>query len=190
MAKVNENGNKVLDFSADVIKISDEPGAAPEEIYKLWKKGDKSKIQLTYPEQRSYIIERTQNSINLNGVPFLVTAGAGQSTGSTVSKIVESSSGDTYVLRILIKTSDSQETTRTYVDYSKGVITRVSSEVSNESAKSDFEKGYSHVFVSEIWLPEKVTTVTTNFVDNAVHTKIETFSNIIVNSGIPDSFFQ
>ncbi|OGW95340.1 MAG: hypothetical protein A3K16_01450 [Omnitrophica bacterium RIFCSPLOWO2_01_FULL_45_24] len=190
MAKVNENGNKVQDFSADVVKLSDEPGAAPEERYKLWKKGAKSKIQLTYPEQRSYLMERTQNSINLDGKPFLTTEGSSQGTGAAVSKIVESASGDTYVLQVSIKTPKSQELTRTYVDYSKGVTTRVSSEVSNEFTKSSFEKEYSHILVSGIWLPEKITTKTTNFIDNTVHTKTETFSNITVNSGIPDSFFQ
>ena len=190
MAKVNENGNKVQDFSADVVKLSDEPGAAPEERYKLWKKGAKSKIQLTYPEQRSYLMERTQNSMNLDGKPFLTTEGSSQGTGAAVSKIVESASGDTYVLQVSIKTPKSQELTRTYVDYSKGVTTRVSSEVSNEFTKSSFEKEYSHILVSGIWLPEKITTKTTNFIDNTVHTKTETFSNITVNSGIPDSFFQ
>lgn len=189
MAKVNENGNKVQDFSADVIKISDEPGAAPQERYKIWKKGDKTKIQLLHPEQRSYIIERTENSINLNGTPFLTVEDQGSATMTTTDSI-ESFSGNIFVLKRLSIYPNFQQNTKIYVDCSKGIITHVCSEYSSEVGKDKFEEERSYILVDGIWLPNKIIKKTGSLIDGSVYTTTENFSNVIVNSGIPDSVFQ
>ncbi|MFH1778792.1 MAG: Ig-like domain-containing protein [Candidatus Omnitrophota bacterium] len=189
MNRVNENGNRIQHFMADVVKTSDEPGIPSEEGYKIWQKGSKTKIQLLYPEQRSYIIERTQDSINLNGVPFLTIEDQG-GTAMTTTDSIESFSGDIFVLKRSSISPNFQQITKVYVDYSKGVITKVYSEYSSEVGKGKFEEERSYILIDEIWVADNIIKKSESLIDNSVYTTTEGFSNIILNSGIPDSVFQ
>ncbi|OGX33447.1 MAG: hypothetical protein A3I43_04215 [Omnitrophica WOR_2 bacterium RIFCSPLOWO2_02_FULL_50_19] len=189
MNKVNENGNKIQDFMADIVKTSDEPGVPSEEGYKIWQKGDKTKIQLLYPEQRSYIIERTENSINLNGAPFLTIEEQGSATMTTTDSI-ESFSGDIFVLKRSSISPNFQQITKIYVDYSKGIITKVCSEYSSEVGKGKFEEERSCILIDEIWVADNIIKKSESLIDDSVYTTTENFSNIMLNSGIPDSVFQ
>ena len=108
----------------------------------------------------------------------------------TTTDSIESFSGDTFVLKRSSISPNFQQITKIYVDYSKGIITRICSEYSSEVGKGSFEEERSFILVDEIWVPNKIIKKTGSFIDSGVYTTTEDFTNIILNSGIPDSVFQ
>lgn len=191
MAKVKQNEDKIKDLTADVTVISDDPNSHPKEQYKLWMKGNKSKVQDLFPIQKTSIIETTSDSVKLNGQSFLSIE---EETDPNVTRtdIIESSSGDIYVLKTVVTSTDgSEETTRYYVDYTKGTLVKTEDESKYQgNAMAFFEISYSSVLMGDIWVMTGTVTKTKDFLENKEYTTTETRSNIIINSGIPGSVFE
>ena len=191
MAKVKQNEDKIQDLMADVTVTSNDPNSYPEEQFKLWMKGNKSKVQDLSPIQKTSIIETTSDSVKLNGQPFLSVVEGETDPNITRTDTIESSSGDIYVLKTVVTSTDGfEETTRYYVDYAKGVFVKTEDEYKDQDIKEFSEITYSTVLMGDIWVMNGTVTKVKDFLENQEYTTTETRSNIIINSGIPDSIFQ
>ena len=191
MNKVKQNEDMILDLMADAVKTSNEPGSVPEKRYSIWQKGDKSKVQYTYPAQETHIIIETSDSINLDGTPFISKTNELQDPDITTTSMIESSAGDMYVLKIsIISQQGFQKVIKYYVDYSKGVVTKITNEYFDRFTNTYFETVYSYIQINDIWVQSGSVTKIDNLITNTENITTETLSNVIINSGIPDSVFQ
>ena len=190
MNRVKANENKILDLMADAVTASNNPSSSPQKLFKLWVKGNKSKVEYSFPTQNTFIITTTPTSINIGGEQFLEITEESD-PNITKTDTIESQSGDMYVLKTVITSSNGfEEITRYYVDYQKGVITKTQDEYRDDYKKEFVEMDYSYIYLTDTWVTSEIITKEKNFAENTEYTTTETRSNIVINSGIPDSIFQ
>lgn len=76
------------------------------------------------------------------------------------------------------------------LDYAKGVITEIQQVYSDENNQIYVEITNSHQEIDGIWVLSASMTQITNFATEEQYVINESYSNVIINSGIPDSIFQ
>jgi len=191
MAGIKNNEDKILDLTADVVTTSNDPYSCPEEQSKIWVKEDKAKLQILSPVQETSVITETQDKIYLDGQEFLDKLIGTPQAGETITNIIESYSAQIYVLRTTVKSANYEENKRLWVDYSKGTVIKSETTYEDEYLKYSSIVDYTYVLINDdVWVPQKTVITYNNLVSGEIYTTTETKSNIIINSGIPDSVFQ
>lgn len=173
--QVDNNASKVQDYKADIYMTSNATWTTPEKQLKIWTKGNKYKVQEISPTPEISI--RPEISVT---PPTLIKDLVAYNKTKTIYKIQnkEASQQDRYPIEYI------------YVDSSKGIIVKKGSLLKNE--------GELHLFVSEntdfidsggIWIFQKAIETGYSSLSTISYTNTYQYSNIQVNTGIPDTEF-
>lgn len=191
MARVQENADRVLDLTADVVVTTNESGVAPEERYKIWRKGNKGKIEMIYPEQKTLLTTNTPNSIIIGDEELQISEYVPVS-GEQKQDFIESVDGDIYVLKSVLVYPDgiSKDVACYEVDYARGVITKMQQISTDPNNQMQVNTTSLYQEISGAWVLSENTTQIANFKTGTQYEMRETYSNIVINSGLLDSIFE
>lgn len=173
--QVENNANKVQDYKADIYMTSNATWSTPEKQLKIWTKGNKYKVQEISPNPEISI--RPEISVT---PPTLTKDCVAYNKTKAIYKIQnkDSSQQDRYPIEYA------------YIDSSKGIITRRDSLLKNEGDLHLFvRESTDFIAFSDIWAFQKSVETGYSSLSNISYTNTYQYSNIQVNTGIPDSEF-
>ena len=182
MAKVNENDEKIQDIQADIVVTSDAPWADPETHLHIWQKGEKQKVQMSFPKEMIFI--RPQRSyIYSPEIEFF-------------QQIIFYIVGDgIYGLKFSYTTEDGSKSTKLLsIDYNRGIVVKTENITVDTHGRSmiitEYRDWVQIPEADDAWLyDKKVEIFSTNFTPN-IYTTTRNISNREVNTGIPDEIFE
>ncbi len=176
IARVNLNDSMIQDTKADITVTSNSPFLAPITYLKIWIKGNKQKVQEISPNPGVYIRPIIEESV------------------ATMSKEIVSgdSTSNIYVVKIKKEgQTDEYPYVVNYIDYGKGVIIKTEYhilqngfETINTSEYSDF------VQMENAWGYQNEVDKVYGEGGKLLYTTTHIYSNVYINTGIPDSEFQ
>ena len=178
MDKVNKNDSKIDDIKADITMTSNASFLPPLVHLKIWQKADKQKVQEISPNPRVKIRPPLQTSTE----------------NITMQREIISYDPSTDVYTIKTKQTGQTEEypyQLDYVDYGKDVVkkTEYYSKESDEVSLYTIEDS-DFVKIKGIWVFTKETKTLYKNISEVAYTITSVYSNIQVNTGIPDSEFQ
>ncbi|MCK5607762.1 Ig-like domain-containing protein, partial [Candidatus Pacearchaeota archaeon] len=176
IAKVNANDKKIQDSKADVLITSNDPFMPSEMHLKIWQKGNKQKVEEISPDPQVKIVPPLEDSTEdvEREIIFCDLA-------NNIYAIKTKAQGQIEECPYHID----------YVDYEKGVVikTEYYSKIGDKMylymiEDSDFIK------IDNIWVFQKEKETLYRNLTELEHTTVSTYSNIEINTGIPDSEFE
>ncbi len=178
ITKVNANDEKIQDIKADIYVTSDADFLPSEMQLKIWQKGDKQKVKEISPEPQVKIrppLETSTENVEMQR-----------------EIISYDSASNIYV----IKTKEQGQTEEysyeiDYVDYTKGVVikTKYYSKTADEIDLYVIEDS-DFVQIDDIWIFQKESETLYKNLTEIEYTTTNVYSNIQINTGIPDWEFE
>ncbi|MFH1778286.1 MAG: hypothetical protein ABH952_12170, partial [Candidatus Omnitrophota bacterium] len=178
MEGVNKNYEKIEDFTADIEITTDEQGEKPYKKLRVWKKGDKRKVEQIYPVPEGELPPR---------LPFIFPSAF--MGGSIISFAPENK---IYVVQAEVSKETRKESyDLEYVDYKRGVIIKTEGYLRDKKDWYLIEKEYQDfIKINGIWMYQKEIEKHYLYIDNAPSTTTRILTNIQINTGIPDDIFN
>ncbi|MBN1871935.1 MAG: Ig-like domain-containing protein [Candidatus Omnitrophica bacterium] len=175
--RVRANDELIRDSMADVTITSNAPWLAPETRIKMWEKGNKQKVQEIYPEAAVYIRPPAEEGPMVNMENTVVSYNKG--SGIIIIKTVTENRSEEYPYQL------------DHIDYEKGIITKSERYVLDGDYLVHFITEYSDfINIGGIWGFRTMRETAFDSEQTRLYETTYTYSNIKINSGIPDSVFQ
>jgi len=177
IARVVANDQLIQDVMADITVTSNAPWAPPVTQLKIWQKGNKQKIQEISPE---------------SGIYIRPPAGTGTPVNMTRTIISYDLATDIYAIKSIQEGQTEEYPYQIdYIDYGKGVIAKSEQHVKDGDYIGLFITEYTNlVNTGGIWGFQTMTETAYNEAGNQLYTTTNSYSNIQLNTGIPDSVFE
>ena len=176
IAKVNLNDSYIQDIKADITVTSDAPFLTPITQLKIWIKGNKQKVQEISPNPGVYIRPVIEGNV------------------ATMSKEIVSGDPTSNIYVVKIKKegqTDEYPCIINYIDYSKGIILKTEYHISQGDFETTNISEYSDfVQIGNAWGYQSEVDKVYGGDSKLLYTTTRAYSNIQINTGIPDSEFQ
>ncbi|MDD5679697.1 MAG: hypothetical protein PHI59_00415 [Candidatus Omnitrophica bacterium] len=177
MAKVAANDQLIQDVMADITVTSNAPWAPPVAQLKIWQKGDKQKVQEISPKPGIYIRPATDTGTAVNMVRTILFYNL--ATDIYTIKSIQQDQTEEYPYQI------------DCVDYGKGVITKSERHIKDGDYIGFFISEYTNfINIGGIWGFQTMTEAAYDEAGNQLYTTTSSYSNIQLNTSIPDSVFE
>jgi len=176
IAKVNLNDSKIQDVKADITVTSNAPSLAPVTQLKIWIKGNKQKVEEISPIPGVYIRPVIEGSI------------------MEMDKQIISSDPvlNVYVVRIKKEgQTDEYPYIVHYIDYEKGVNLKTEYHILQNGFETTSVSEYSDLIqIGDAWGYQRRIDKMYMGDRELIYITTNVYSNIQINTGIPDSEFQ
>ncbi|MDP3786412.1 MAG: Ig-like domain-containing protein [Candidatus Omnitrophota bacterium] len=172
--KVNYNDSKIQDLKADIQVTSNVAWSSPIAQLKIWIKGNKQKIEEISPNPAVYIRPVIDGTINMDKQILFYDTGL----NIYVIKIKKQGQADEYPYILH------------HIDYAKGTIVKTEYHILQNDYETTAISEYSDfVQINEAWGYQKQIDRTYGQGGQLLDTTTKIYSNIQINTGIPDSEF-
>ncbi len=175
LAKVEANDSLIQDVKADIHITSNAPWMAPDSQLKIWIKENKQKVQELSPNPGVYIRPIIEDT-----------------TSMTKEIISYNPTTNIYVIKIkkLGQITEHPYLVH-YIDYNKGVIVKTEYHILQDSFKTTSISEYSDfIQISTAWGYQTQVDKIYGEDNQALYTTTNNYSNIQINTEIPDSEFE
>ncbi|MFH0771849.1 MAG: PA14 domain-containing protein [Candidatus Omnitrophota bacterium] len=175
--KVNENDSKIQDIKADITVTSDTPWSPSKAQFKIWQKADKQKVEEISPDSKTYIRPALSQ---VDPSTFMDRAIISYDPVDNMYLVKSTASGqlEEYPYEI------------DYIDYDKGVVMKTEYHLKENNFETLQVNEYSDfIQMGGIWgFQKEVEKIYAE--GKLLYTTTSVYSNIQINTGIPDGEFQ